>query len=261
MDRLQNQSDVTFLFLVRLDTIDRLENTLAATQFISSNFEANIWVSEYASYNNGLLEKLLDQNIRYTFHEDPDPILYRTRFLNQMTQNVETPFVAVWDTDVIVPVSQVIKAVELLRTGEADFVYPYETYFLESSPLLRKMYLQEGDIGILEQNRKKMKELYLPNPVGGAFVANLEAYKATGLENESFYGWGLEDGDRYYRWVNSGYQLRRIPGPLFHLSHARGINSVFHNSDQQIFKRKEVMSVRRNKSINCSHSTEEQHPI
>jgi hypothetical protein len=67
MDNIQNLSDVTFLFLVRLDNIDRLENTLAATQFLSSNSDTNIWVTEYSAYNNGLLEKLLDKNIQYSY--------------------------------------------------------------------------------------------------------------------------------------------------------------------------------------------------
>ena len=258
MDSIHSLSDVTFLFLVRLDTIDRLENTLAATQFLSSNFNATISVLECAPFNNGLLERLLDKNIQYTFQEDNDPILYRTKFLNQMAQKVKTPFVAVWDTDVIVPVNQVVKAVEFLKNGEADFVYPYEKYFLESSPILRKLYLQERKIEILEQNKKKMKELYLPNPVGGAFLARLKAYKDAGLENENFYGWGLEDGDRYYRWSNLGFKVKRVPGPLFHLSHGRGINSVFYNADQQMFKRREVLGVRRNKSINCARPDDEQ---
>lgn len=254
----QNLEDVTFLFLVRLDSIDRLENTLATTQFLTANFNANIHVSEYSPFNNGLLEKLLDKTIRYTFREDQDPILHRTKFLNQMTQSVETPFVAVWDTDVIVPAVQVIKAVELLRNGEADFVYPYEKHFLDTSPILRRLYLVEKNIEVLEQNIKKMKEMYLPNPVGGAFLARLNAYKDAGLENENFYGWGLEDGDRYYRWLNLGYTIKRVPGPLFHLSHARGINSAYHNPDQQMFKRKEVINARRNESINSSQPDDRQ---
>lgn len=248
-DNKQNLLDATFLILARLDSIDRMENILAVTKFLSSHFETNICVSEFSAYNNGLLEKLLCKNIRYTFHEDHDPILYRTRFLNQMTRSVETPFVAVWDTDVIVPVVQLVKAMELLRSGEADFVYPYEKQFLNVPQILRKMYLQQGKIDILEQNSKKMKEMYTPNPLGGAFLANLQAYRESGLENENFYGWGLEDGERYYRWENHGYKIQRVTGPLFHLNHERGINSAFQNPDQQLLKLKETISVMRKKDI------------
>jgi predicted glycosyltransferase involved in capsule biosynthesis len=105
----------------------------------------------------------------------------------------------------------------------------------------------------LEQNVKKMKEMYPPNPLGGAFLANLKAYKESGLENENFYGWGLEDGERYYRWENLGYKIQRVPGPLFHLSHGRGINSTFHNGDQQLLKRKEIIGIRRKKGTSLTH--------
>lgn len=247
----------TFIFLVQIDTIERLENVLAVTRFIISNIESKIIVLECSPFNNGVLEKLLDQTVKYTFQEDHDPILHRTKYLNQMIRSVETPFVAVWDTDVIVPVKQIINAVELLKSGEADFVYPYEKQFLDTSPILRKLFLETENIEVLEQNAKKMKEMYLPNPLGGAFLANVKAYKKSGLENEDFYGWGMEDGERYYRWENQGYKIKRIPGPLFHLSHGRGINSVFHNADQQFYKRKEVLSVRRNKRVDSSHTADE----
>ena len=258
MINLTNLTDLTFLILVRLDSIVRLENTLEITQFLSSNFETNIWVSEYSSYNNGLLERILDKNIRYTFNEDHDPILYRTKYLNQMIEAVDKPLVAIWDTDVIVPIDQILMAVELLRNGEADFVYPYESHFFDTTPILRKLYLQYKEIEILEQNKKKMKEMYSPNPVGGAFLADLNAYKESGLENESFYGWGLEDGERYSRWMNMGYRIQRVTGPLFHLSHDRGINSGFHNDDQYLLKKREIKSVKRNINVNCIHSNDEQ---
>jgi len=239
---------LTFLFLVRLDTIARLENILSVTDFLSSNINAPISVLECTQYNNGLLEKLLNKKIQYNYQEDHDPILHRTRFLNQMTNAVETPFVAIWDTDVIASIDQIAKSLELLSNGEADFVYPYEKQFLDTSLILRKLFLKGGKIEVLELNTKKMKEMYPPNPVGGAFLANLNAYKEAGLENENFYGWGMEDGERFYRWENLGYKIKRIPGPLFHLSHERGINSKFHNEDQKILKHKGVVCARINKS-------------
>lgn len=248
MSQLVNLIDFTFIILIRIDTTDRLENVFAVTKFLNSSMESKIMVLECAPFNNGVLENLLDQTIHYTFQEDHDPILHRTRYLNQMIRSVETPYVAVWDTDVIVPVDQIVKALELLQSGETDFVYPYEKQFLDTSPILRKLFLQTGNIEVLEQNAKKMKEMYAPNPVGGAFLANVKAYKESGLENEDFYGWGMEDGERYHRWENLGYKIKRVPGPLFHLSHGRGINSVFHNADQQFYKRKEVLATRRNKS-------------
>jgi glycosyltransferase involved in cell wall biosynthesis len=250
----QRIADVTFVFLVRLDNIDRLENILASTKFISTNFETNILVSEYSSFNNGLLKKLLENNIKYSYQEDHDPILFRTKFINQMVRTVETPFVAVWDADVIISVRQISMAIQLLRNGSADFVYPYEKYAYDTSAILRRLYLEENKIEVLEQNVKKMKEMYPPNPLGGAFLVNRISYLESGLENENFYGWGLEDGERFYRWENMGYRIKRVPGPLFHLTHVRGLNSNFQNGDQQKVKRKEILGEKRKKDFQKIHT-------
>ena len=63
--------------------------------------------------------------------------------------------------------------------------------------------------------------------VGGAVFAQTEKYLQAGMENEDFYGWGLEDGERHYRWLSFGYGIYRSEGCLFHLSHPRDQNGMF----------------------------------
>jgi len=241
-------ADIKFLIIVRSDSIERLENILLVTDYINSSFKTSTAVMEYAAYDNGLLAKLLGNTVSYTFQEDCDPILFRTCYLNQMIKSANTPFVAVWDADVVAPIVQVCDAISLLRNNHADFVYPYER-FIDTTPILRKFFVQTKGIEILERNVNKMKDMYSPNPVGGAFLANTKSYIDSGCENENFYGWGMEDGERLYRWESLGYKIKRVPGPLFHLSHPRGQNSVFHDADQQIIKRKEVMRAKRNRQV------------
>lgn len=240
-----NIPDLTVLMSVRLDSIDRLENILAVTKYIVSNFEIKIHVLECAHTNNGILKRLLDRKIEYFFFESNDPILYRTRLINRMIENVKTHYISNWDSDAIVPIGQFIEAIKLLQNNEASFVYPYERLCLDTTYILRGLFFDERKSLVLEENKNKMREIYMPDPVGGIFLANLEKYKESGCENEDFYGWGMEDGERYYRWINLGYKVKRVTGPLFHLSHIRGINSNFHNGDQKFFKEKEVMLLKR----------------
>lgn len=234
--------DTTFLILVRIDSVDRIENILTVTDLLISDFVTHINVLESSEYNNGLLKKLLNYNINYRFQEDNDPILFRTKLLNQMLKEVSTPFVAIWDTDVIVSPKQIIDSINILKSGEADFVYPYENLFLDIPPIIKKLFFNEKDLIILESNKQKMTPLYLPNPVGGGFFANMSAYKNSGLENETYYGWGLEDGERFTKWINKGYKVKRVTGPIYHLCHSRGKNSTFHNPDQQIIKLKNSLA-------------------
>ena len=63
--------------------------------------------------------------------------------------------------------------------------------------------------------------------VGGAVFAQTEKYLQAGMENEDFYGWGLEDGERHYRWLSFGYRIYRSEGCLFHLSHPRDQKGMF----------------------------------
>lgn len=229
-------NDVTFLFLMRIDTIERIENLLTSTGFLLRHFNTNITILEVSSYNNGILKKLLNKKINYEYIEDGDPVLYRTKYLNYMLKSATTPFVSVWDADVIAAVSQILETMDLLRKDKVQFVYPYTGKFLDTTFILRKIYLENGRLDFLHRNAKKMKEMYPPNPVGGAFFCKLDAYIDIGLENEEFYGWGVEDGDRYLRWEKSEYKIGRVSGILFHLSHSRGLNSVFHNKDQSFIK-------------------------
>jgi hypothetical protein len=235
----QNLDDITFLIIVRLDTIERIENILAVTSFILSQFNTNINIWESSYRYNGYLKKLLPTPINYKFIQDDDPILYRTRYINRMVEDVRTPFVSVWDTDVIATCEQILDSVKILRKGEADFVYPYETFFLDTSLILRNIFFKRNnDISFLMENRKRMQIMYPPNPVGGAYFCNVYSYKKSGLENEDFYGWGVEDGERYVRWERKGFTTKRVEGTLFHLTHPRGINSLIHHPDQSLIKTK-----------------------
>lgn len=243
---MENLKDTTFLIPVRIDSIMRLENLLTVSNFLVENFETTVKVLECAPYCNGLLRRLLDQKIYCYFQEDNDPVLFRTRCINEMALLANTSYVAVWDADVIVPVKQILSAVDLLRNKQADFTYPYKEQFLDTTAIIRKMFLKKGGIEILEKNMSKMNSWYMPNPVGGAFIAEMKSYKEAGLENENFYGWGPEDIERFNRWQKLGYKIERISGPLFHLSHDRGVNSTYQNNDQYNLKNREIAKVRRN---------------
>lgn len=234
---------ITIIIPCRLDTFERLENILVATTYLIDKIDAKVIVIEANNSGSGILNKHLDKEIDYVLIHDPDPIFFRTNYINLIANQVNTQLVGVWDTDVVMPLEQLKKAISILKNNEADFVYPYDKLFLDTSPILRRMYLKEGNMDILLKNMKKMKEMYPPNPLGGAFLANTNAYRESGFENENFYGWGLEDGERYYRWEKMGYRIKRVPGPLFHLSHGRGINSTFHDADQHFNKKRELLNV------------------
>lgn len=222
-----NLNDTTFIIAVRLDSIQRLENTLAVTKQIYKYFNTSVLVAEIAEYCNGVLRSLLPRNVEYVFIEDTDSVFYRTKYFNQLLLEITTPVVGLWDTDVVIDKKAILEAVDCIRTRNADIVYPYNGTFLETSEIIRKYYLKTKDIRVLYRNISKLELLYNQSMVGGAFFADRVKYINAGMENERHYGWGNEDYDRFYRFVGLNYKIRRINAPLFHLCHPRGINSQY----------------------------------
>jgi predicted glycosyltransferase involved in capsule biosynthesis len=239
----KNLQDTTFLIPVRLDSIVRLENLIAVVNYIKDHIQSSIHVLEASAYNNGLIKTYLGDHIHYRFIEDFDPIFHRTKYINQLIRSCDTPYIAVWDADVVIPSPKIISSVMLLRNNKAQFVIPYQFNCLETSEIIREKFIQTGNLSFLIKNAGKMKKIYTPNPVGGAFFCHRKTYKKIGMENEHFYGWGREDGERVVRAKGFGYEFVHIEGSMFHLTHERGVNSKFHSSRQDDIKLSEVFRI------------------
>jgi len=219
--------DVTFLILIRLDSIQRLENILVVTERLLYYFDTNIIIYEADDHNNYILESLLNWKVVYKFIEDKDPVLHKTKYYNVMTKEVNTPIVSIWDADTVIDKIQIEDAISRLRNDEADVAYPYNGQFLDIPEIIKKLYWKKKDVRILHRNKPKMELLYNLPLVGGAVFMNREKYIEAGLENEKHYGWSNDDFDRYYRFMNLNYRIYRTKGCLYHLSHPRGDNSQF----------------------------------
>jgi len=228
-----NLQDMTFLIPIRLDSIARLENLIIAVDYIEKSFVTNITVLEGSNRNNGIIQKMLGKKIKYVFQEDKDPIFYRTMYLNKMIQLVDSKFLGIWDADVIIDKKQIVDSISNLRNGDIDIAYPYDGEFLDTTEIMKNLYVRKKNIGVLHKNKNKMYLPYGNKHIGGAIIVNKEKYEAAGGENEKFYGWGPEDFERYARWKNLNYRIYRSSGPLYHLSHPRSINSGFNSELQQ----------------------------
>lgn len=241
--------DLTFLIPVRIDSITRLENVIYVVRYILKTCRCRILVLEALQFCNGFLKLLLPKSVKYVFIPDEDPVFYRTHYLNMMCNMAETPYIAIWDADVVVTGKQIIDALNVLRRGEADMAYPYDGNFIDVSDIIRRMFLKKGmSIKLLYDNIGKMKYPYSKGGMkGGGILVNREKYIAAGQENENFYGWGPEDFERYERWTHLGYKIFRSNGPMFHLTHPRDLNGAFNSAYQMERSNAEFFRIK-----NCS---------
>lgn len=242
MRRKTDLSDFTFLFAVKVDCIERVENLLLVINYLQNFFDTSIAVLESAKYNNGIVQSILT-NIDYTFVQDFDPIFYRTKYINMLARKSGTPFTAVWDSDVLVDPKQISKSATLLRNGLADFVFPYSDCFYDTTAIIRELFIKYKNIELLKMHKDKMTLMYPPVPVGGCFIVNTEKYISAGMENTKFYGWGREDGERLVRMQILGMVCKRIKGFLYHLHHPRGFNSNFYSQSDGDKKLDELLRI------------------
>lgn len=251
-----NLRDFTFLIPLRVDSIVRIENLLAVINYILKYFDSNIKILQACSYENGLLPKLLNKRVEYIFVEDKDPIFYKTKYQNQLTELSETSLIGTLDADIIIPPSQIIEAVTKLREGY-DIAYPYDGYVYDTNHSIRELFMRRKNSNVLFNNQNKMPLMYGTQIKGGAMFVNKDAYIRGGLENEKFYGWGNEDVERYDRWKILNYKIHCCHGCLFHLSHPRGINSDFHSINQANNATKELFLTKlssKTEMLNCFYN-------
>ena len=218
-------TDTTFILPVRIDTVVRLENLVLCVEHLLERNQTHIVVLEAAPYNNGIIQQLLKDRVTYLFVEDKNPVYHKTKYVNQLAMGVKTDFLGIWDVDVLVDHEQVLDAVQHLRHNLCDVAYPYDGDFYDTSDILRNHYVVHRDLDFLKANRWKMQLMYnvegVIGAVGGAVFVRTDKYRFSGMDNEAFYGWGLEDGERHYRWLSFDFTIYRAPGCTFHLTHTR----------------------------------------
>jgi Glycosyl transferase family 11 len=213
--------DMTFTIPVFADSGDRIANVSLILKTLKTQFDSNIILMEQGSQKFTTF-----QGIQYkafaskTFH--------RTRMLNEMAKMAETPFIANWDCDVIIPPMQIWKAVDELRNG-ADMVFPYDGGFarMPRDPWAPRI-LKYLDIGIAKDTNFPGRAAS-HNSVGGAVFFNKKSFIEGGMENENFISFGPEDCERNDRFKKLGYDVRRVDGCLFHVGHWVGVNSSKQN--------------------------------
>lgn len=218
-------SDVSFLIPIRVDSSDRLTNLHIIVKYLHKNFKTNIIVME-VDEEQKVDSKELPDSIQYIFQQNSSSRLFRTKINNEMIKMVSSPFVSLYDTDVIVPVKQIIKSVRILRRGLYKIVSPYSGMFVNVDYLLKEIFMKMLDDRFLLENQYK-GALTTKRSYGGCIFLHKKCYVESGMENENLSSWGPDDIERVKRMQILGYPTGRVPGPLFHLTHERKIDSGY----------------------------------
>jgi len=224
--------DCTFIIPVKIDSNERVTNLDLVIEHIHKKLKTNIIVVE-----TDITEKVKwHKFIIKIFNKEYDSVYNLARSRNLGIKKSNTKYICICDADTICPISQIIKSVNILKRSKADFVLPYGGKYYNVCNEIKALYKETKNINTLTSNIARMNLIYGSGAVGGIFFALKKAYCDIGMENENFYGWGLEDYERILRCRKMGLHIKRVKGPLFHLEHLRNNHSFY--SIDNLFKNK-----------------------
>ena len=253
----------TFIIPLRIDTGDRLRNVILSTVYLLHHFDTTVMIKEvdsehrFENFALPIIKRLVDtSNLIHIFEEDTrtDDAFHRTKVLNDMVMESTTDIVVNYDTDLILPISSYIDAVEMLK-GEYDVVYPFRFgnhgerkvnlgFTIETQEDMNNF--EDGEFMSqflnTDYDHKSFDDrfFYYQSESGQGWAEygmvqffDRQVYLDGYLENEGFIAYAPEDVERHHRWKTLGYNIGRVDDHAYHLEHERTQNSWYHNPHMQ----------------------------
>jgi len=220
-------TDCTFLIPVHFDHKDRKFNLDMPLCMLQKNFNTNIIVGEQGGDKFEYVSKWVTY-VKFDYKH-----FHRTKMLNQMAKSTKTPIIINNDADCHVAPMAMLRAVEMIREGKADFVYPYEYLFVRVRKVFHKELYKHYDLAEFAPIMRGVDTRSRPS-LGGIVLFNKESFFRGGGENENMVSYCPEDIERYERFTRLDFRHKRIKGHLYHLDHWCGPNS---NKTNPFYKR------------------------
>lgn len=255
-------TNATFIMPLRIESNDRLRNIVISLSYLLKNFDTNVIIEEVDTESKfqihalPLLKNLIEDmsGVTLLYEKSEDPIFHRTRILNDMLMESKTDVVVNYDTDVIFPLSSYSIAYDMILNLGYDLVYPYgqgnyqEKVTVDQS-LINNLSNSDWSFSALESHENKVNST---SDYGWAQFFNRQSYIDGGMENENFISYGYEDNERPERFERLGFKVGRVNQKIYHMEHARTMNSWFTNphieNNKNLYEKLKEMSPERLKS-------------
>jgi hypothetical protein len=254
----KNLKDTTFIIPLTVEHPDRYRNSKVVLGFLNHHFNTNVFIYEISDTGEtelDFLDTLDNLNIKHWVSKpemlspNPDlPIFHRTKYLNLMLDEVETPVVVNYDIDVILRPEVYERCQELIVNNRVDVIYPFKFGIKGQIRVLEKFdydrFINEDYNFDVIHTQGPMN--YYDSEYGHCIFFNTQIYRMHGGENENFISYGPEDKERGLRFQKIGSRVEWMEDSIvYHFEHFRGNDSgnnnpLFH-SNWNIFNNLEKM--------------------
>ena len=231
-----NLLNTTLIIPVKIEHPDRMRNARTTLGFLNQHFETNVFIYEVS--DDGLskldfLEDLGNLKIKHWCIKEDDAF-HRTKYLNIMLDEVETPVVANYDIDVILRPDVYSYCQERIINSSTEVIYPYErSQYVQFQ--VNQNFNYEGfansKFSMDFLNKEEAGLTAYDAECGHCIFFRTETYRRFGGENENFISYGPEDKERMIRFQkitdNKVEWIRNIK--VYHFEHYRSKDSSSSN--------------------------------
>lgn len=234
---------LTFILPVRIDNEDRWNNLLTCLYYLTQNYPD----SEIILIEDALISKCEsishDYKIIYLFIEN-DGNFSKSNAINSGIKISTKKFLVVYDIDILILKSQIVKAVKILEKGKKFIILPHNSIFVNVSGKLKVELMKDLDLKSIPRFsnlfiNSNNKEISLCSHPSGVVIFSKDLLLKLGGYNKVMISYGWEDVEILKRAAKLGiFYYRFFSGNIIHLDHARGIDSVqngYYNTNKEEF--------------------------
>jgi predicted glycosyltransferase involved in capsule biosynthesis len=234
----------TLIIPIKIEHKDRYRNAETVLGFLNSNFKTNVFIYEASSSGEtrlDFLESLENLNIKHWCIQEEDSF-HRTKYLNIMLNEVDTPVVVNYDIDVLLDPQNFLNCQNDILEGVSQVIYPYELG--NGQIMVLESFDYEGfknsgyDISFINSSSERREHT---SECGHCIFFNTHTYRLFGGENEDFISYGPEDKERMVRFQKLTNSVNwKSEQKVYHLEHYRGndswVSNPHFNSNWKIFE-------------------------
>jgi GT2 family glycosyltransferase len=225
-----------------VDTPDRFRNLSIVLRFLYTGLKP----VELLVIEHGVKSRCRNLAVQYgaDYHFlESEGCFYKSRLLNYGVGVARHNTVLIHDADVLVHSEALKKSIEIVASGRADFVFPYngamlqiKEHMLDASFRADDAFLENAPFRVCGESvgdDPDFEYLYGNQDVpsaGGAIVGLRRSFFRFGGYNENIVSYGCEDVELMSRLDTLGADVYRIPDVnCYHLEHRRGNDSNYNN--------------------------------
>lgn len=237
--------NTTFIIPIKIDSVQRFNNIQITINYLLKHTDSLIFIREVSDKQH--LE-FKNNRINYNFIKDEN--FHRTKIINEMLCEVDTPITVNYDADVVLPIRAYKLAEHMIINQGYDLIYPYGFECMD------QRIIKNNNNGYLKfKNTLDLNDLKFDQScISWCRYGHVQFFKTKSyidgfMENENYFHWCPEDEERGIRFKKLGYRVEWFRSLIYHQEHPPSIINEHKNKQDILNLHQKLINSSKNKLL------------